>query len=77
MTTDVSAELVCGRLIFQLTTSKCILGWRSSIVGNLDPPTLAHGVVVEIDIGALIKSVVRGLLGWWGEVVMDVCEAVI
>ena len=64
-------------LTFQLTTSKCILGWSSSIVGNLDPPTLAHGVVVDIDIGALIKPMVRGLLGWRREVVMDICKAVI
>lgn len=55
-------------------TSKCILGRGSSIVGNLDAPTLAHGVVVEIDIGALIKPVVRGLVGWRGKVVMDICE---
>lgn len=52
MTTDVSTELGCGKLdiVSSLTTSKCILGWGSSIVGNLDTPTLAHGIVVEIDI---------------------------
>jgi hypothetical protein len=50
MTTNVSEELGGGKLSIVLTTSKCILSWGSSIIGNLDPPTLAHGVVVEIDI---------------------------
>ena len=60
----------------RLTASKGILVWGSGVVCNLHAPSLAHGVVVEIDIGALIKSVVRGLVGWRGKVVMDICEAV-
>lgn len=37
---------------------------------------LAHGVVVEIDIRALVEAVVRGDLGWWGDVVVHIGEAI-
>jgi hypothetical protein len=31
--------------------------------------------MVEVDIGALVKAVMRGLVGGRGEVVVDVCKA--
>ena len=39
-------------------------------------PILAHGVVVEVHIGALVEAVVWGVVAGWGEVVVHVCEAV-
>lgn len=50
---------------------------RAGRVGDLYAAALAYGIVVEVDIGAFVEAVVRGLLGWWGDVVVDVCEAVI
>lgn len=64
-----------GVYLQRLTTGKGILGWSSWIVCNLYTSSLTHGVVIEVDIGALVEAVVRGLLGRRGEVVMDVCEA--
>lgn len=55
-------------------TSECILGWGSGIVGNFYASSLAHGVVIKIDIGALVEAVMRGLLRWRGEVVVDICK---
>jgi hypothetical protein len=37
---------------------------------------LSDGIVVEVDIGAFVEAVVRGSLGWRGNIVVDVCEAV-
>jgi hypothetical protein len=39
-------------------------------------PALAHRVVVEIDIGAFVEAMMWGNLGRWGDVVMDICEAI-
>jgi hypothetical protein len=36
---------------------------------------LLYRVVVEVDIGAFVEAMVRGLVGWWGEIVMNVCKA--
>lgn len=33
------------------------------MVGNLDATALAHGIVVEVDIGAFVEAVMRGSLG--------------
>jgi len=46
------------------------------MVRDFYAPTLAHRVVVEVDIGALVEAVVRGNLGRRGDVVVDVCEAI-
>jgi hypothetical protein len=46
----------------QLTASKGILLWRAGVVGNLYAPALSYGIVVQVDIGALVEAVVRGLL---------------
>lgn len=46
------------------------------MVCYLDAPTLAHGIVVEIDIGALVEAVVRGVLCRRRDVVVHICEAV-
>jgi hypothetical protein len=59
-----------------LTARKRILLWCSRMVGDFNAAALLHGVVVEVDIGAFVEAVVRGFDGWWGEVVVDVCEAV-
>ena len=32
------------------------------MVGYFYAPALAHGVVVEVDIGALVEAVMRGML---------------
>ena len=45
------------------------------MVGYLYAAALPYGIVVQVDIGALVEAVVRGLLGWRGDVVVDVCEA--
>jgi hypothetical protein len=31
--------------------------------------------MVKVDIGAFVEAMMRGVLGWWGDVVMDICEA--
>ena len=46
------------------------------MVCYLDAPTLAHGIVVEIDIGTLVEAVVRGVLCRRRDVVVHICEAV-
>ena len=46
------------------------------MVRDFYAPTLAHRVVVEVDIGALVEAMVRGDLGRRGDVVVDVCEAI-
>lgn len=74
-TAEVS-EGYCAWYLGTLTASKGILLWRAGVVGNLYTPALSYGVVVQVDIGALVEAVVRGLLGWRGDVVVDVCEAV-
>jgi hypothetical protein len=45
------------------------------MVRYLDATALPYWVVVEVDIGAFVEAVVRGLVSWWGEIVMDVCKA--
>lgn len=37
--------------------------------------TLAHGIMVEVDIRAFVEAMVRGVLGRRGQIVVDVCEA--
>lgn len=64
------------RHVSEHTTGKGILIRRACMVRNLYAPALAHRVVVEIDIGAFVEAVMRGSLARWGDVVMDVCEAV-
>jgi hypothetical protein len=61
--------------MMELTASKGILIWCASVVCYLYPAALPYGIVVEVDIGAFVEAVVRGLLVWWGDVVVDVCEA--
>ena len=46
------------------------------MIGYFYAATLAHGVVVEVDIGAFVESVVRGMLRRRGDVVMDICKPV-
>jgi hypothetical protein len=46
------------------------------MVGYFYAAALPYGVVVEVDIGAFVKAVVRGLLSRRGNVVVDVCEAI-
>lgn len=46
------------------------------MVRNLYPATLLYRIMVEVDIGAFVEAVVRGRVGWWGKIVMDVREAV-
>jgi hypothetical protein len=58
------------------TAGEGILVGCASMVRYLYAPTLAHGIMVEVDIGAFVETVMRGLLGRWGDVVMDVCEAI-
>jgi hypothetical protein len=57
------------------TASKGVLVRRASMVGYFDAAALPYWVVVEVDIGAFVEAVVRGSLAWWGDVVVDVCEA--
>jgi hypothetical protein len=35
------------------------------MVSYLYAPTLAHRVVIEVDIGAFVEAVMRGILGRW------------
>lgn len=60
-----------------LTSSKGILVWCAGVVGYLYATTLPYGIVVQVDIGAFVEAVVWRLLGWWGDVVVDICEATI
>jgi hypothetical protein len=39
-------------------------------------PALAHRVVVEVDIGAFVEAMMRGVLRRRGDVVVDICEAI-
>ena len=61
---------------WKLTTSKGILIRCASMVRYFNTATLPYGVMVEVDIGAFVEAVVRGFLSRWGEVVVDVSEAV-
>jgi len=76
ITTDVSSARHGACLALRLTTSKGILFWRASMVCYLYPTTLPYGIVVEVDIRALVEAMVRGFLSRWGDVVVDICEAV-
>jgi hypothetical protein len=60
-----------------LTTSKGVLLRCASMVRYLYAPGLPDRIVVEVDIGAFVEAVMWGLLGRRGEVVVDVCEAVV
>lgn len=44
------------------------------MIGYFYAAALAHGVVVEVDIGAFVESVMRGMLRRRGDVVMDICK---
>lgn len=57
-------------------TGKGILVGCARMVRYFYAPTLAHGIVVKVDIGAFVEAMMWGLLGRWGDVVMDVCKAV-
>jgi hypothetical protein len=46
------------------------------VVRYLYATSLPYGIVVEVDIGALVETMMDWLLGGWGDVVMDVCEAI-
>jgi hypothetical protein len=59
-----------------LTTSKGVLVRGTSVVRYLYATSLAYGVVVEVDIGALVETMMSWLLQGWGHVVMYVCEAI-
>lgn len=61
----------------RLTTSKGILIRSTGVVRYLDAARLPNGIVVEVDIGALIEAMMRGSLGRWGDVVVNVCKAVL
>jgi hypothetical protein len=61
----------------QLTTSKGILLWCASMVGNLDATRLSYRIVVQVHIGSLIEAMMWGLLGRRGNVVVDVREAIL
>jgi hypothetical protein len=39
-------------------------------------PALAHRVVVEVDIGAFVEAMMRGVLRRRGDVVVNICEAI-
>jgi hypothetical protein len=56
-------------------TGKGILVGCARMVCYFYAPTLAHGVVIEVDIGAFIEAMMRGILGRRGYVVMDIREA--
>jgi hypothetical protein len=58
-----------------LTTREGILLRRPGVVRDFDAPALLDGVVVEVDIGALVEAVVRRLVSRRGEIVVDVCKA--
>lgn len=59
----------------RLTASECILARCSRVVRDLYASTLAHRVVIKVDVGALIEAVMRGLVGGRREVVVDICKA--
>jgi hypothetical protein len=63
-------------LVGGLTTGKSILVRCTGMVRYFHTPALAHGVVVEIHIGALVEAVMWGVVDGWGEVVVHICEAV-
>lgn len=51
-----------------------ILLWRARMVRDLDAARPPYGVVVEVDVGALVEAVVRRLLVGRGDVVVHVGE---
>jgi hypothetical protein len=76
ITTEVSSCSIYTRHVLGgRTASKSILVRRASMIGYFDATSLPYWIVVEVDIGAFVEAVVRGLLGWWGNIVVDVCEA--
>lgn len=60
----------------RLTASKGVLVRGAGVVRDLYATRLADGVVVEVDIGALVEAMVGWFLRRRGDVVVDVCEAV-
>lgn len=60
----------------RLTTCKRVLIWGARMVCYFYTPGLAHGVMVEVDIRALVEAVMRGSLRGRGDVVVHVCKAV-
>jgi hypothetical protein len=52
-----------------------ILIWSSRVVGDLDPRFVLRGIVVDVEIRTLIKSVMKGLGSWCSEIVMNVGKA--
>ena len=46
------------------------------MVGDFYAATLLYRAMVEVDIGAFVEAVVRGLVGGWGEKIMDIRKAV-
>lgn len=68
---------VGARRTGRLTASKGVLVRGARVVCNFYATRLADGVVVEVDIGALVEAVVGWLLRRRGHVVVDVGEAVV
>lgn len=54
------------------STVECILVWRSWIIGNLDSRLVLSGIVVDVQVGTLVKAMMERLWGRRSEVVMDV-----
>ena len=71
----IQKQFVGCRPWFQLT-GKGILVGCARMVRYFYAPALAHGIVVKVDIGAFVEAMMWGLLGRWGDVVMDVCKAI-
>lgn len=46
------------RLSFDLTASKSILLWSSSMVRDLDSSPLVQGIMVEVEVGPFVEAVV-------------------
>jgi hypothetical protein len=74
-TTNNVSSLLQTPWLGKHTASKGILVWCARVVCNFNATRLPYGVMVEVDIGAFVEAVVRGLLGRRGNVVVDVCKA--
>lgn len=57
------------------TSIECILIGCPGVVGDLNPGLLLGRIVIDVEIRALVESMVNGLASRLCEIGMDVCEA--
>lgn len=71
----MSAQVQLCKQGISPTSIECVLKRRSGVIGDLNPGLVLSSIVIDVEIRALVESMMDGFGSRLCEIGMDVCEA--